>query len=155
MNADKQIITQEGYDKMVDEITERETVIREKIADDIEHAREQGDLSENSAYKAAMEAKEFNENQISILKENLAKSEVSKTSSKGKIGLGAKVTLENKTNGNKVEYQLVGNNEADPVERKISLESPIGKVIEGRDVGDIVKVTTPGGEVEFIIKNIS
>lgn len=155
MNADKQIITQEGYDKMVDEITERETVIREKIADDIEHAREQGDLSENSAYKAAMEAKEFNENQISILKENLAKSEVSKTSSKGRIGLGAKVTLENKTNGNKVEYQLVGNNEADPVERKISLESPIGKVIEGRDVGDIVKVTTPGGEVEFIIKNIS
>lgn len=154
MANEKQIITQEGYDKIVSEIEDRETVVREKIADEIERAREQGDLSENSAYKAAMEAKELNENQISDLKELLANSEVAKSSAKGKIGLGASVTLKNKSDGKTIKYTLVGNNEADPTERKISLDSPIGKNITGKDVGDEVNVQTPGGELQFIIMSI-
>lgn len=155
MNNPKQIVTKEGYEKILREIEERETTVREKIANDIEKARQQGDLSENAAYKAAIEAKEFNENQISILKEQLSNSEVIKTSSTAIVGIGKTVEVENPANKTRVKYQIVGHNEADPTLRKISLDSPIGQALAGKKVGEKAEVETPGGLLEFIIKAIT
>lgn len=154
MNNPKQIVTKEGYEKILSEIEERETVIREKIADDIEKARQQGDLSENAAYKAAIEAKEFNESRIDLLREQMNNSEIIETDKSSKVGIGKTVKIENVANTTQIEYQIVGHNEADPSQRKISLDSPIGKALVDKIVGDKVLVATPGGEVEFIIKTV-
>lgn len=154
MNNPKQIFTQEGYDKIVSEIEERETTTRTKIADEIEKARQQGDLSENAAYKASIEAKEFNENRINQLRELLANAEVSSNSFSGVVDLGRKVTIQKVDGGGDIEYIIVGHNEANPTERKISLDSPLGKSLSGKKKGDKVTVNTPGGSVEFVIKNI-
>lgn len=154
MNSPKQIFTQEGYDKIIEEIEERETNTRTKIADEIEKARQQGDLSENAAYKAAIESKEFNENRINQLRELLANAEISSNSFSGVVDLGRKVTIQRTDGGADVEYTIVGHNEADPSERKISLDSPLGKSLSGKKKGDKVTVSTPGGSVDFVIKDI-
>jgi len=155
MNNQKQIVTKEGYAKIVAEIEERESIVRVRIADDIEKARQQGDLSENAAYKAAIEAKEFNENKISLLKEQLNNSEIIKESRASVVGIGKTVEVENIANGTKIQYQIVGHNEADPVLRKISLDSPIGQALVGKKAGDKAVVNTPGGELEFSIKTVT
>jgi len=154
MNNPKQIFTQEGYDKIVSEIEERETIVRTKIADEIEKARQQGDLSENAAYKSAIESKEFNENRINQLKELLSNAEISTKSNSGVVDLGRRVTIQKSDGGADVEYIIVGHNEADPTERKISLDSPLGKSLSGKKKGDKVTVPTPVGSVDFVIKSI-
>lgn len=154
MDNIKQDFTQEGYNKILSEIEEREQTIRKNIADDIERARQQGDLSENSAYKAAIEAKEFNETRISLLKEQIRNAEIIKTSMQAVVGLGKKVVLKKTEDGKKTTYFIVGQNEADPSQRKISLNSPLGAAMTGKQKGDQVSVITPAGEVEFIIDSI-
>lgn len=154
MNNPKQIFTQEGYDKILTEIEEREIVVRKNIADEIEKARQQGDLSENAAYKASIEAKEFNENRINQLRELLTNAEISSNTNSGVVDLGRKVTIQKSEGGHDVEYIIVGHNEADPGERKISLDSPLGKSLAGKKKGDKVTVNTPGGSIDFVIKNI-
>lgn len=153
--TEKQKVTKEGYSKIVREIEEREGITRKEIADEIDKARQQGDLSENAAYKAAIEAKEFNENKIEQLKEQLANSEIIEWNNLSTVGIGKKVELENSSNKNTVVYTIVGHNEADPIMRKISLDSPIGEAIVGKKVGDKVTVNTPSGEIVFTIKKIS
>ena len=150
----KQVITQKGYDKLLKEIEERETITRRKIADDIEKARQQGDLSENAAYKAALEAKEFNEVQITVLRDSLANSEIISHKDNGKVGIGSHVNLERKTDRIKITYNIVGHNEADPLQGKITLDSPVGSALEGSKVGEIVTVKTPSGDIEYIIISI-
>lgn len=155
MSKQKQIVTKEGYAKIISEIEERENITRVKIADDIEKARQQGDLSENAAYKSAIEAKEFNENKISLLKEQLTNSEVIQESRGATVGIGKVVRVVNLTNNIETEYTIVGHNEADPTSHKISLDSPIGISLVGKKVGDIVIVNTPGGEIRFNIKSVN
>lgn len=154
MNNPKQIFTQEGYDKIIEEIEERETTIRSKIADEIEKARQQGDLSENAAYKAAIESKEFNENRINQLKELLVNAEIASSQNLGMVDLGRKVTIQKSNGGDPIEYIIVGHNEANPTERKISLDSPLGMSLSGKRKGDVVSVNTPGGTVDFVIVDI-
>ena len=150
----KQVLTQKGYDKLVKEIEERETVTRKSIADDIEKARQQGDLSENAAYKAALEAKEFNEVRITTLRDSLANSEIISHKDNGKVGIGSHLKLERKTDRIKISYNIVGHNEADPLQGKITLDSPVGSALEGSKVGDTVSVKTPSGDIEYIIISI-
>lgn len=155
MSKQKQIVTKEGYAKILSEIEERENITRVKIADDIEKARQQGDLSENAAYKSAIEAKEFNENKISLLKEQLTNSEIIQESKGTTIGIGKIVRVVNLANNIETEYTIVGHNEADPTLRKISLDSPIGVSLVGKKVGDVAIVNTPGGEIRFNIKSVN
>jgi transcription elongation factor GreA len=148
----KSPITQEGYDKLITELEERKTITREQIANDIETARSQGDLSENAAYSAAMTAKEFNENRIEELVELIKNSEIIEGSTNNnKVELGEEITLTDVNTKRKVTYRLVGANEANPQEGKISADSPIGSAILGKNYGDTVEIELPSGKVKFVI----
>lgn len=154
---DNHIITKEGYADLQNELLEYKTVVREQIADEIEKAREQGDLSENSAYKSAMEKKEFNE--IGILKlEDIIRNAVIVAEQKpgiNKVGLGSKVKVKNITTGEKAEYELVGETGADPSSGKISIGSPLGKHMLEKKKGMSFKFITPSGENVYSIEDIN
>jgi len=149
----EQIITQEGYNKLQRELKERSSTKRKEIARRIESAKELGDLSENAEYAEAKDEQAFNEArvaEINALLKNLTI--VSNGDNKDEVGMGSKVTAI--TNGNKKQYTIVSFNEADPVQGKISNESPLGKAFIGRKSGDKVNVETPRGEIEYEICEI-
>ncbi|MBD3280229.1 transcription elongation factor GreA [Candidatus Dojkabacteria bacterium] len=147
---DDNVITQKGLQKLKDELERRKTQVRDEVAEKLKTASEQGDLSENASYKAAMEDKEFNENRIEELNELIANAVVMKGDrGDSTAGLGETVVVKRKSDGAEREYMLVGESEADPAEYKISIESPIGQALIGKDVGDTVSVEMPGGTEEF------
>ncbi len=128
---------------------------RGEIADAIKTAREQGDLSENAEYHSAKEDQERTEARISELEHILANTEViSKPRSGNKVQLGSTVKLKSKGGKEKV-FQVVGTVEADPLEGKISDESPIGQALLGKEVGDSVEITTPAETTTYKVTNIS
>jgi transcription elongation factor GreA len=154
MVEDKTKISKKGYSDIEDELKDRMTSIREKIANDIELAREQGDLSENSAYKSALEQKEFNENRIEELNKTLQNVVIIGKSNSNGIGIGSKITLENLANHNNQDYEIVGGREADPRNNKISIISPLGKGLEGKKSNEIVTISSPIGEIKYKIISI-
>ncbi|MBD3363201.1 transcription elongation factor GreA [Candidatus Dojkabacteria bacterium] len=152
MDKDNLTLTKEGYQKIVEELEERRNVTRKKIADDIETAREQGDLSENAAYHSALKAKEFNEKRINELEFIAKRAEITKGNPRNKkIELGEEFMLRELQSKKEKKYQLVGGNEADTDQGKISINSPIGREVRGKKYGDKIKVSFPGGEKEFEI----
>ena len=147
------VMTAEGLAELKAELDERLTETRNKIAEDIELARQQGDLSENAAYKAAMEDKDFNEERIEQLQNLVQHALVKKGSKKNdSVELGEEFVLVNVAADRKTTYKLVGSNEADPAEGKISIESPIGKAVEGKHYDEKIVIKLPSGDVEFVIK---
>jgi len=149
-----QIISQEGYDKLKKELEELTTIKRREIADRIQKAKDIGDLSENAEYSEAKDAQAFNEGRIAELNQMLKTlTVVEGNNGKGIIGMGSKVLAE--VNGKEKEYEIVSFNEADPLEGKISNESPLGTAFLGKKKGEKVTVTTPKGEMEYTIKKIS
>lgn len=125
---------------------------RGDIADKIAEARDYGDLSENAEYDAAREEQGLVESRIAEIEDILQNAEIIKTSRKSTIGLGSKVELKN---GSKtVTYHMVGPVEANPVEGKISNESPIGRALEGKKVGDTVVVSTPKGDISYQVVSV-
>ncbi len=148
-----QIISQEGYDKLKKEIKECITVKRPGIANRIESAKELGDLSENAEYSEAKEEQAFNEGRItelSALIKNLTIVQYHKD--KDKINMGSKIIVI--ADGKKRNFTIVSFNEANPVEGKISNESPLGTAFIGRKKGDKVLVNTPRGEIKYEIISI-
>ena len=126
---------------------------RGEIAEKIAEARDYGDLSENAEYDAAREDQGLVESRVAEIEDILQNAELIKSSKKSSVGLGSKVELKN---GNKkVVYHVVGPVEADPVEGKISNESPIGLALMGKKVGDNATVSTPKGEMNYSIVSIS
>lgn len=126
---------------------------RGEIAEKIAEARDYGDLSENAEYDAAREDQGLVESRVAEIEDILQNAELIKSSKKSSVGLGSKVELKN---GNKkVVYHVVGPVEADPVEGKISNESPIGLALMGKKVGDKATVSTPKGEINYSIVSIS
>lgn len=122
---------------------------RGEIADKIAEARDYGDLSENAEYDAAREEQGLVESRVAEIEDILLNAELIKASHKSTIGIGSKVDLKN---GNKaVSYHVVGPVEANPVEGKISNESPIGVALMGKKVGDKATVTTPKGDIHYSI----
>lgn len=122
---------------------------RGEIADKIAEARDYGDLSENAEYDAAREEQGLVESRVAEIEDILLNAELIKASRKSTISLGAKVQLKN---GKKsVDYHVVGPVEANPVEGKISNESPIGLALMGKKVGDKVTVSTPKGDIHYEI----
>src|SRR3972149_9335825 len=106
---DKKIrISKDGLGKLQKELQKRKSFSRKRIAYEIDKARQQGDLSENAAYKSALESKEFNETRIKELEDMINNSQVVEKTRKGKIGLGSKVNLLNKSQDKKVTYHIVG-----------------------------------------------
>lgn len=154
--TDDIVITKEGLEELKAELENRKTNIRTKIADDIAKAREQGDLSENAAYSAAMEAKQFNETRIEEIESIIKNSIVKEANTKDKFaGIGEKISIKRESDSTKLTYTLVGENEADPSEGKISIKSPIGNGVSGKKKGDKFTVKLPSGEERFELVSIN
>jgi transcription elongation factor GreA len=136
-------LTQSGVDELKEEL--RGLVgQRVHVADRIKQARELGDLSENAEYQTAREEQDRLETRISELEHVLQNSEIiKKPKNDGQVRLGSTVSLRN--SGKPLQFQVVGTMEADPAHGKISDESPIGKVLLGRKVGDKAELKTPAG----------
>jgi len=151
----EQIITQEGYDKIKDELHYLTTIKRKEIAERIERAKELGDLSENAEYSEAKDAQALNEGRVLELT-NILKNVtiVQNNGSKSEVLMGSKVTVKTQE-GKEKEYTIVSFNEADPLGGKISNESPLGVAFLHRKKGDEVEVETPRGNIKYKIINIS
>ncbi|HRJ06584.1 MAG TPA: transcription elongation factor GreA [Candidatus Saccharibacteria bacterium] len=126
---------------------------RGEIAEKIAEARDYGDLSENAEYDAAREDQGLVESRIAEIEDILLNAELIKSSKKSSVGLGSKVELKN--GGKPVTYHIVGPVEANPVEGKISNESPIGVALMGKKVGDKAVVSTPKGDINYKIVAIA
>lgn len=146
-------ITKEGLKKLKDELEDRKTRLRQEIAQAIKEAKEQGDLSENAEYAEAKSQQNENESRIAELEMIVKNSEiVEKDDSRKGAQIGSVVRV--KLNKNEMEFTIVGSNEADPANFKISNESPLGKAFMGNNAGDNVKVSTPKGVIEYKIVDV-
>jgi transcription elongation factor GreA len=144
-------ITEEGKQELENELEELKSR-RGGIADKIAEARDFGDLSENAEYDSAREEQGLVESRIAEIEDILLNAEIIKGGSKTKVSLGSKVEL--KTGKKTMTYTVVGPVEADPLEGKISNESPIGLALMGKKVGEKVTIKTPKGEIEYEIVKI-
>lgn len=156
MSAKVNYLSQEGYDKLNKELRDLKTRGRKEIAEDIAEARAKGDLSENAEYDAAKEAQGLMEKKIAELENTLANARVvdeSKMDS-SKVYVLSTVTILNKKTNKEMKYTLVSKDEADFAAGKISMDSPIGNALMGKELGDVVEVKVPAGILELEIKNI-
>ena len=148
-----QIISQEGYDKLKNELGCLSNVKRREIAVRIQTAKDMGDLSENAEYSEAKDAQAFNDGRISEINQMLKNLIVVKNGKNGeKVAMGSKITV--KCEGNKRTYTIVSFNEVDPLEGKISNESPMGQSFLNKKKGDKVKVQIPKGEMKYEILKV-
>jgi len=149
-------LSKEGYDNLKAELRDLVTRGRKDIARQINEARSHGDLSENAEYDAAKEAQGKMEARISELEKIISKSRVldGKNIDNSKVYVLSTVTIFNRKSKKEMKYTLVSKDEADFNKGKISVDSPIGKAMMGRQVGDVVKVKVPAGMLELEIRNI-
>jgi len=153
MNTRQIKVTKKGLDELELELDELVNKKRPKVVERLEYARQEGDLKENSDYTSAKEELEFLDGRIDELKHVVDNSQVvNESSDEGKIDVGTTVILEN-GNG-KHEYKIVGEWEADPMKRKISHESPLGKELVGKAKGQEVEVEAPAGKIIYKIIEI-
>jgi len=149
--------TEEGLKKLRDDLNTLKDIERPKISNAIAEARDKGDLSENAEYDAAKEAQGMLEMKISKLEETLAGARLMDESQldTSKTLVLSKVKIKNETNGMEMDYMLVADGEADLASGKISVNSPIGKGLLGKSVGDIAEISVPNGTLKFKILEIS
>jgi len=152
-----QIITQEGYNKLSSELEHLTKVKRREIANRIEKAKELGDLSENAEYHEAKDAQAFNEGRVAEIGNILKNVTIVEEngSSGGKIGMGSEIEAQNKQTRETKTFKMVSFNEADPIEGKISNESPLGTAFLGKEKGDEVIVATPKGDIKYKIQKVN
>ncbi len=153
MNNNKIQFTPDGLKALQLELDELKNVKRQDAIDRVARAREFGDLSENSEYHAAREDLSFIEGRIDELEEMLKNAEVvGKSNSKGKVDIGCKVTVS--AGGKEHTYEVVGEWEADPTQKKISHTSPLGQALMGKKPGESVEFEAPAGKVIYKVKKI-
>lgn len=152
-----QYMTQEGLDKLKEELNTLKTKGRKDMADQIAEARAKGDLSENAEYDAAKEAQGHMEARIALLTDAVSNARILDTSSTvvSSVVILSTVELKNLKADKVVKYTLVSEHEADLKSGKISVASPIGKGLLGKTKGEKVDITTPGGIIKFQILSIS
>ena len=150
-------ITRNGYNQLHKELENLKKVTRPQVIKDIEEARAHGDLSENAEYTAAKERQSFVEMKIREIEQKLANSEIMDATplSNDRVGFASVVTLENLINGDEVTYQIVGPDESDIPSGKISIASPLGKALIGKEMDEEVTVQTPGGAKKYTILKIA
>ena len=149
--------TEEGLKKLRQELNTLKDIERPKISNAIAEARDKGDLSENAEYDAAKEAQGMLEMKISKLEEALAGARLIDESQldTSKALVLSKVKIKNKSNNMEMDYMIVADGEADLASGKISVNSPIGKGLLGKSVGDIAEIDVPSGKLKFKILKIS
>jgi len=136
----KVLLTEEGLKKLKEEYDDLVKVKRQEVTEKIARAREFGDLSENSEYDTAREEQSFIEGRIMELEEILTHAKLIEKTSENKVGIGSKVKVQNDSEID--EYIIVSSVEANPMEGKISIDSPVGKALLGSKVGDEVRIST-------------
>ncbi len=150
----KQIqITREGYDSLKRELDELVDRKRPKLVERLERARNEGDLTENSDYSNAKEELEFLDGRIDELTHVVENAVILKNGSMDHVSVGTSVTL--RVKGKELIYHIVGEWEADPLNRKISYESPLGRALVGKSVGDSVEVEAPAGKLVYEILSLN
>lgn len=148
--------TEEGLLKLKEELNELRIRGRQDIARQIAEARDKGDLSENAEYDAAKDAQGLLELKISKLEEVISNARVvdESTIDASQVSILSKVKIKNKKNGSMVSYTLVSEEEADLKAGKISVQSPIGKGLLGKKVGEVAAIKVPAGMMEFEVVDI-
>ena len=152
----KNILTYEGLKKLEDELEKLKVVIRKEVSQKIKEAREQGDLSENAEYDAAKDEQRDIEARIEELEKILKNAEVvvEEEADLDKVSIGCSVKILDCEFEEELEYKIVGSTEANSLKGKISNESPVGKALLGKQVGDTVTVETPAGEFSYKVLSI-
>ena len=150
------ILTSEGFVKLKEEIELLSTVKRREVAERIKHAREFGDITENSEYDDAKNEQAMLEHRIAMLEDRLASARVIEAGDirSDIVGIGTRVRLKDMDANETIEYTIVGSAEANPAEHRLSNESPVGKAILGKKKGEVVEVTAPRGSLKFKIMDI-
>jgi len=150
-------LTLRGAELLKDELHRLKTVERPAVINSIAEARAQGDLSENAEYDAARERQGFIEGRIAELESKLSNAQIinpREVEADGRVVFGATVELEDLESGDKVTYQIVGEDEADLKQGKISVSSPIARALISRVAGDVATVLAPGGEREYEVLDV-
>ncbi len=154
---DKEPITLNGLNKLKEELIYLKEKKRPKIIAAISEARSHGDLKENAEYHAAKEEQSYSESRITEINDIIARAnviDVTKFNNDGKVIFGSTVFLENLDTGEKINYKIVGKDEADLKEKLIFFQSPIGKGLIGKNKKDLVEISTPAGKKNFEIKDV-
>lgn len=156
MQEKKNILTYEGLRKYEDELHDLKVVKRREVAQKIKEAREQGDLSENAEYDAAKDEQRDIEARIEDIEKILKNAEVvvEEEVDLDKISIGCQVKILDCEYDEELEYKIVGSTEANSLKGKISNESPVGRALLGKTIGDVVKVETQAGELEYKVLSI-
>ncbi len=150
-------MTVSGAESLREELAHRKGTLRQEISEAIAEARAHGDLKENAEYHAAREQQSFNEGRIQEIESRLADAQIidiSKIPASGKVIFGATVTLIDCDSDETTRYHIVGEDEADLKQNKISVMSPIARALIGKEEDDVVTVVTPGGEREYEISAV-
>ncbi|MBN1842225.1 MAG: transcription elongation factor GreA [Deltaproteobacteria bacterium] len=149
-------ITKVGYEALKEQVRHLKSVERPEVIRAIAEARAHGDLSENAEYDAAKERQGFVEGKISELEHKIASADVidPKTVRTDCVVFGCTVVLENLETEEKVQYQLVGTDESDVSQRRISVSSPVGRAMIGKTIGDEIVVQAPGGRRQYELIDI-
>src|SRR5581483_4719558 len=154
--ADKPVfLTREGREKLQQELEYLVNVRRPEVAEAIHSAKEEGDISENSAYDAAKEQQAFVEGRIMQIEQMLKNAEIIESQAvTGVVVLGSRVKVVENGSRDEEEYQIVGSADADPTKGRISNESPVGRALMGKKKGDVITVKTPAGERQLRLVDV-
>ena len=154
---DTEPITINGLEKIKDELVFLKEKKRPEIVAAISEARSHGDLKENAEYHAAKEQQSHNEGRIQEIEDIIARAnviDVTKISNEGKVIFGSTIFLQNLDNDEKIDYKIVGKDEADLKQKLLYFKSPIGKGLIGKNKGDLVEISTPAGVKNFEIIDV-
>ena len=154
---DKEPITVKGLENLKSELEDLKNVQRPKVVEAIAEARSHGDLKENAEYHAAKEQQALIESRVVAINDLIARAnviDVTKIENNGKVIFGSTVKLQDLETNKKINYKLVGQDEADIKKNLIFFKSPIGKALVGKDKGEMVIVNTPSGEKNFEILDV-
>ena len=156
-NVKREPITIEGLEKLKNELIFLKEKKRPEIVAAIAEARSHGDLKENAEYHAAKEQQSHNEGRIQEINDIIARADVidiKKITNEGKVIFGSTVYLTNLDTGEKINYKIVGKDEADLKKKLIYFQSPIGKGLIGKNKSDLIEISTPAGTKNFEIKDV-
>ena len=154
---DKEPITVKGLENLKSELEDLKNVQRPKVVEAIAEARSHGDLKENAEYHAAKEQQALIESRVVAINDLIARAnviDVTKISNDGKVIFGSSVFLQNLDTNEKINYKIVGKDEADLKQKLLYFKSPIGKGLIGKNKGDLVEVNTPAGVKNFEIIDV-
>jgi transcription elongation factor GreA len=156
MNTEsKEYLTQDKYNELKKKIEHLRTTGRKEVAEELEYAKQLGDLSENAEYHSAREKQAMLEDEIGRLDNLLKSASIVDSHTTEAVTIGSIVELQKEGKGESVKYTIVGSEEADMTKKKLSNTSPLGQALRGKKKGETFSLTTPGGVVKYKVVSIA